>query len=183
MIKKFLHKILPQPKDVKKHAYLRIFGKLLLDPRLWQLDVASVALAVAVALFCGFIPFPTQAVIAILIALIVRANIPVTGIVIWYSNPFTMPALFYFAYKVGASILHLPTAHIKIELSWSWLTTELALIGKPLLLGSLICGTIAAIVGYVLVWGIHGLIRWYRVQRALRHHHKLKNFILRKQKQ
>jgi uncharacterized protein (DUF2062 family) len=177
MIKKILHKILPKPKDIQRRAYLRIFGKLLLDPRLWQLNVQSVALAVAVALFCGFIPFPTQAIIAIFVALIVRANIPVTGIMIWYSNPFTMPAMFYFAYKVGASVLGLPSKHIKIELSLSWLQSQLVLIGKPLLLGSLICGSILAIGGYALVWGAHGLVRWYRIHRATKHHHKLKNFV------
>lgn len=177
MIKKFLHKILPHPKDVHKHGYLRIFGKFILDPRLWQMNVASVALAVAVALFSGFIPFPAQAIIAILIALIVRANIPVTGIVVWYSNPFTMPALFYFAYKIGAMILSTPPRTVEIQLNWQWLTTELGLIAKPLLLGCFICGVVAGLAGYILVWGLHGILRWYRITRAKRHHHKIKNFI------
>ena len=176
MLKNFFQKILPQPKDIKQHAYLRVFGKLLLHPYLWTPTIRSVSLGVAVALFCGFIPFPTQAIFAIFIALLVRANIPVTAIVVWYSNPFTMPAMFYFAYKLGAAILGLPPHQLSIHLSLHSLGHNLALIWKPLLLGSFLCGAALAITGYVLVWGIYGIAREYRTYRAAKSNHHIKNF-------
>ena len=182
MLKNFFRKLLPQPKDINKHAYLRVFGKFLLHPYLWTPTIRSVSLGVAVALFCGFIPFPTQAIFSIFVALLVRANVPVTAIVVWYSNPFTMPAMFYFAYKIGAAILGLPPHQISIHLSLHSLGHDLALIWKPLLLGSFLCGASLAIIGYVLVWGAYAIMREYRIYRAVRHNHKIKNFILPKSK-
>lgn len=151
MSKKLLKRWLPHPKTVKDHKSLQIFGTLLHKPNLWHLNRRSVARAVAIGLFFCFMPMPFQMVAAAAFAIILNANILLSVITVWISNPITMPPMLYFAYKVGALFLNKPPIPFDIELSWHWLTNKLSLIWQPLLLGSLICGSISAVAGFFLV--------------------------------
>ena len=57
-----------------------------------------------------------------------------------------------------------------IELSWAWLSDNLANIGYPLIFGSLVCGWVAGVTGFVLVrvaWRLHVISRW-RERKARR---------------
>lgn len=62
----------------------------------------------AVGVFTSFLPLPGQMVIAALLALWLRCNLPLSIILVWISNPITMPAIFYSTYKLGAWILGTP---------------------------------------------------------------------------
>lgn len=89
-------------------------------------------------------------------------NLPLSVALVWISNPITMPVLFYFAYKLGALVMHVPPQPFHFELSWEFIMQQMNTIGPPFLLGCAICGVVSAIIGY---FGIRGLWR-YSVVRS-----------------
>lgn len=146
MFKQFM----PDLKKIQSNKMLKIFGKALYRPNCWSLNRYSVSMAVAIGLFCAWLPFPGHMLASASLAVLCQAHVPLSLALVWISNPLTIPPQFYFAYRLGAFLLDIPPIPFHIELSWSWLVTQLLLIWKPLLLGSLLCGVVCAILGYVL---------------------------------
>jgi uncharacterized protein len=158
MPKKFLRKYLPEPRTIRDHKSLQLFGKLLHDPNLWHLNRRSVALAFANGLFFMWMPVPFQMFFAAAAAIIIRANIPISVVLVWITNPVTMGPMMYFAYKLGAWILGLPPGEFHIELNMAWLKNEMLHIWKPLVLGLSIVSVGGAILGFLtiqLLWRLH----------------------------
>lgn len=163
MPRKFFKRISPDPKKIKENRFLSIFGTWLHEPQLWHLNRYSASMAIGIGLFCAFIPVPFQMVIAAALAILLRANLPVSVATCWVTNPITIPPMFYFAYKVGAWTLGTPESPFEFELSMEWLQNELAVIWKPFLLGCLICSIVAGILGYFtiqLLWRYHVVMAW-----------------------
>lgn len=163
MPRRILKRLLPDHRTIKEHKHLKFFGALLHDPNLWHLNRRSVPGAVSVGLFVAFLPFPFQMVLAAALAILLRVNFPISVVLVWITNPVTMPAMYYFAYKAGAWLLDEPTRQIKFELTFDWLTSELGSVGGPLLLGCVIMGTISAALGNLLIrgfWRFHVLRSW-----------------------
>ena len=158
MSKKLLKKFTPHFEQVRQHELLDMFGSSIKDPNLWHLNRHSVSRAAAVGLFCAFMPIPSQMVLAAALAIIFRSNIPISVLLVWISNPFTIPAFFYAAYKLGTWILGTQLEPFQFELSLNWLFTELRDRWKPFLVGCLCSGALAGAFGYIAVriyW------RWY----------------------
>lgn len=164
MPRKFFKKWMPSHEKVRAHPHLnKIFGKLLHDPNLLHLNRRSVSGAFFVGLFMAFVPLPSQMILAAGVAIWLRVNLPMSVGLVWVSNPITMPALFYFAYKVGAWTLNVPVTDWHFELSFNWLFTELAAKWEPFLLGCLICGVVSGLSGFLLIrliWRINIGNRW-----------------------
>jgi len=154
---------MPDHRTIREHKNLKFFGQLLHDPNLWHLNRRSVSGAFSVGLFVAFVPIPFQMVLAAAIAIISRVNLPIAASLVWVTNPFTMPPIFYLAYKTGAWILHEPTRHIHFALSFEWLMTKLGDIWAPFLLGCFLFGTICAVIGSLLIrglWRLHVIKNW-----------------------
>lgn len=169
MARKFFRRFAPSRETIDQHPSLRFFRRWLVDPNLWHLNRNSVASAVFIGLLVAFIPLPMHIITAATVAIWWRANLPVSLAVIWISNPLTIPAQFFMAYKVGAALLAHPPLDMQFELSWQWLQSEFIDIWQPLLLGCLVCGLAAALLGAGLVrlaWRIHVGLRWRARQRA-----------------
>ncbi|GAA4353468.1 DUF2062 domain-containing protein [Kangiella taiwanensis] len=163
MPRKLLRKITPDPKKVTENRFLKIFGKLIHDPGLWHLNRYSASGAFAVGLFMCFMPIPFQMVMAAGLAIWFRVNLPLSVLLCWITNPITIPPMFYFAYLVGTWVLSWPPSQFEFELSFEWLGNELIHIWQPFLLGCLICGSIAAIIGYYTIslsWRYHVVMAW-----------------------
>ena len=60
------------------------------DTKLWGFKRTSVARGCAIGLFCCMIPMPLQMLLAAAIALVWKANIPLSVALVWVSNPLTM---------------------------------------------------------------------------------------------
>ena len=163
MPRKLLRKITPDPKKVTENRFLKIFGKLIHAPGLWHLNRYSASGAFAVGLFMCFMPIPFQMVMAAGLAIWFRVNLPLSVLLCWITNPITIPPMFYFAYLVGTWVLSWPPSQFEFELSFEWLGNELIHIWQPFLLGCLICGSIAAIIGYYTIslsWRYHVVMAW-----------------------
>lgn len=170
MPKRFLQRIMPDPNQLKTNRNLRFLHRWLQDGNIWRLNRRAAAGAFAVGLFIAFVPLPSQMILAAVGAILLRVNLPLSVALVWVSNPLTMPPLFYFCYRVGASILRTPAEHFSFHLSWEWLVTTMAHIGPPFLLGCLVCGLFSGLIGYVMIsqlWKF-STIRKYQKRRRLR---------------
>lgn len=155
MPKKFIKRYMPNHKVIREHKHLQIFGSLLHDPNLFHLNRRSVAGAFAVGLFFAWVPVPFQMVLAAAMAIYLRVNLPVSVALVWTSNPLTMPPLFYFAYRLGSWILGIPENKFHIELTFEWLSSGLAAVWQPFLLGCFVMGVGCSLLGYLgirLLW-------------------------------
>jgi uncharacterized protein (DUF2062 family) len=121
---------------------------------LWSLDRAAASAACAIGVFWAFIPLPSQMLPAAATAALLRANLPVTLAWVWIANPLTMPPIFYGNYRLGLWLLGRPAGDLTFEWTWGWLKSELAGVGPPLFLGSVVAGGVAAALGYLLVRGL-----------------------------
>ncbi|PID99806.1 MAG: ATP-binding protein [Thiothrix nivea] len=174
MPKRFFKKLAPHPDTLKKNKYLGWLGTTLHHPWLWHFNRHSVAGAFAVGLFCMWIPFPPQTLIAAVIAIAIRVNLPLSVLLVYVTNPLTIPPMFYLAYKLGAWLLDAAIYDIQFSVSLEWLHDTALLIWQPLLLGCSIFAIISSILGYYgihLFWRLHILQR-IRDRRALRRQHQ-----------
>ena len=163
MPKKFIQRFSPKPETLKAHPHLKLFGEILQNPNLWHLNRRSAAGAVAIGLFCAWMPIPFQMVLAAIVAMIFSVNLPLSVALVWISNPVTMPPLFYTAYLLGAYILDEPILDFTFRLSFEWLAHMLETIAPSLLLGCFILAITSAISGYFLLrllWRIKITKKW-----------------------
>lgn len=153
---------------MRQHPSVRIFGSLLHDPNLWHLNRRSVTVAFFIGLFTAFVPVPTQMILAALTAIALRANLPLSVMLVWITNPVTMPAIFFFAYKIGALLLNQPPSDFAFELSWTWLSNELIDKWQPFLLGCLLSGLFCGLLGAStmhILWRVAVIHRWRKRQQ------------------
>ena len=169
MLRQLLKRLAPDPETLRKHPSLRLFQRWLHDANLWHLNRYSVSSAVFIGFLVAFIPLPVHMGAAALLAIWWRANMPVAVGAVWISNPITIPAQFYLAYKIGALLLHQPQHQFAFELSLEWARNEFNTLWQPLLLGCLVCGLAAATLGWAsvrIIWRMQVIARW----RARQHH-------------
>lgn len=174
MPRRIIKRFLPDHGTFREHPHLQRFGTRLHDPNLWHLNRRSVSGAVAVGLFWAFIPMPFQMIAAAACAVGLRVNLPIATVLVWLTNPLTLPPIWYATYRLGAWLLDLPPRPIHFELSADKLIALLDEIWQPLYLGSLVVSIISAAAGFVLVrlaWRIYVVqrrradLRRYRAQR------------------
>lgn len=158
MLKEFFNKYMPHPDLIRHHKNLQFLGARLHDPNLLHLNRRSVSIAFAVGLFCAWIPTPLQMAFAATGAFYFRGNLPIAVGLVWLTNPITMPPLFYFAYRVGLSVLNMPTAEFSLD---AFFTGSLWM---PFLTGCLIMGVICSTTGY---FGIQGFWTYYAKRKWL----------------
>ena len=161
MPKKTLKQIVPHPTRIREIRSLRVLGEWIYATNLWHINRYSASMAFFVGLFVAFMPVPGQMVWAALLAVALRCNLPLSVGLVWITNPVTMPAVFYMAYKIGALLIDVPVQDVKFELSFYWMSHTLAKIWKPFLLGCFLCALFFGSVGY---FTISMLWRW-RVAR------------------
>lgn len=167
MAKNLIKRYLPSPHRLQQSKVLNLLGHQLTSPNLWFLNRYSVATGISIGLFVAYTPFlGGHMFLAALLAIWLRANLAVSILFVWAANPLTIIPMFGFAYVVGAKLMHVPLMKLNIY-DWS-LCKEL---WRPLLLGSIICGTILAILGNIIVrvsWRLSVRNKWaQRKQRVL----------------
>ena len=158
--KSWRHK-LPQREKIFASRWTKWFAPLFDKPYFWTLNRRQAALSVAVGLFCGLMPGPTQVISALIVAYFLRTNLPVAVFTPLYTNPITYMPLYYLAYKIGSWVLGVEAADKLVFPDWNsaqlWQDTWQWMFGagKSLLVGVPILGSLLAIVGYfavLLIW-------------------------------
>ena len=146
---------LPTREQIVKIWPLNYLASHLLSPRLWSLRRHTVAYGTALGAFCAFLPIPFQMVVATVACIVLGINLPIALACVWISNPITIPFLFYIAYIVGEEIY--PSGVVLSIDNFSSMVAVGELLGNTattFLVGCLVMGLLAAIVGYVLAHAI-----------------------------
>lgn len=165
MDKRFIKRFIPNPETLRNIRSLRFLGTLLHEPNLWHINRHSVSRAILLGVFWCMIPMPFQSVPAALTAIWFNANLPLTLVTLWISNPVTMPPIFYLAYAVGVFVLGQPSEAESFQLSWEWISERLIEVGVPLYIGSLIMGVSLSLSSYLLIqylWRRQVRHKWHR---------------------
>ncbi len=149
---------------------MRPFRLLLEHPVYWTLNRRNVTRAFALGLFVAYVPLPVHMLVAALLAIALRLNVPAAVMGTFVTNPFTIVPLYVAAYWLGCALLGLPRHEFHFELSWHWLATDLLPVWKPFLLGCLVLGITTAAVGYAILAGAWhlGLVLKYRERKDAR---------------
>lgn len=171
MPRRWLKKILPSRHALSGRWFLRPFGQTLRDPVYWTVHRRGVLRAFALGLFVCFIPLPVHLILTPVLAIALRANIPVAMVTLLLVNPLTFAPVFFFAYWVGAQLTDYPMTAFDFSLTWEWVETRLVYVWKPFLLGCLVCGSAAAALGYwtlSLLWRLRATNRYQMRPARLR---------------
>lgn len=152
--------------------FMKPFAFVFADSAFWSLNRRNVTRAVALGFFIAFMPpvFP-HTIIAVALAVLLRLNVPVTLTAIFINNPITIVPMYYAAYRVGCWALGVVALDALPEMTaQSW---RLALQGhaflKPLLLGCVMLGTLAATTAFVVIgslWHLSLVNRYHRRKQA-----------------
>lgn len=111
---KRLKSLLPTPEKILESRTLKLFAPHLADPRLWQFNRHSLNKAVYIGVLSAFFPLPGQMLLALIGALIFRANVPMALGLTWITNPLTTLPVFYAGYYVGAKIMGEPMISLRV---------------------------------------------------------------------
>ncbi|WP_418320449.1 DUF2062 domain-containing protein [Piscinibacter sakaiensis] len=156
---------LPTREQLRGQRWLRPLAHHFDNDRLWLTDRQSVAMAVAIGVFFGFMLPIAQFVFAVGLAIVLRANVAIAAAATLVSNPLTFPPIYWAAYKLGQFILGDSGdkgAALRIErqaeelltqpgfLAGIWSSIQSA--GAPLVVGLSVLAIVGALVGFGLVW-------------------------------
>ena len=128
----------------------KFLAKYKLPREFFSVNRKSVSRGVLIGLFWGFIPMPMQMLGVIITTPIVRFNVPIAISMVWLSNPFTMPPMYYMEYLTGNIILGREGIQ-DIELSMEWFSEHFDDILIPLYVGTAFYSLIVSTIIYFLI--------------------------------
>ena len=155
MPRRFFRRFALKRESFRGKWFFAPFDHLMHDHRLWGIRRRTVVPAFAIGIFVAFMPFPGHPLIAALLALGFRVNIPVAAVATFVSNPLTMGPMYYFGHRVGLLLLGMEPQPFEFELSLQWLREGFANNWQPLMAGCVLLGSCASLVAYVgldLLW-------------------------------
>ncbi|MFK7993678.1 MAG: DUF2062 domain-containing protein [Granulosicoccus sp.] len=147
----------------KKTGVRRWIRNTFAQPMVWHLNRRSVAGGVAVGLFVSWIPVPLQMLLAAVLAAVLRVHVPVSVVMVWFTNPLTFAPLLYAAWRSGSMILGAPVLADPLTFSTSSILVSAGQAWPMLLTGMLFCATVSAVLGFgatLLLWRFHAIRRW-----------------------
>ena len=158
---------MPRREELAESRWIKPIGKRALQSEFWRFTRRSVPRGVAVGLLVGiFLLIPgLQIVGAALLAVPLRANIPVAALMTFLSNPATTPFILLASLEVGstlgfrtdiASFYALSESGAGVGEWTRWLFSDAA---PALVTGLFIIASLAALIGYFLsIW----IWRWWQ---------------------
>lgn len=160
-LSRFVDRNMPTREGMAKNKYLAPIAHRFLSPELWRFTRRSVPRGVALGIFAGFIVPVGQIFLAAFLALPARANVPLSALVTFVTNPFTLPFWLVTANEVGGFVLKIDAvasggmAQVEIASGrWSDFGWFLQTAGVTAF-GFLVMAVVGAAVGYLVagfVW-------------------------------
>jgi uncharacterized protein len=167
----WLMRQMPTRESFENSRLLKPFAQRVFHPALWRFTRRSVPRGVALGLLVGiFLLIPGVQIAGVaLLALPVRANVPLGAAMTFLSMPATTPFIVAASVYIGNKVLHLSadvtrfSALIESRASISeWLSWLLSDAAPAMLAGLAIIAVVSAAIGYVVSAGIW---RWLLVRK------------------
>jgi uncharacterized protein len=172
----------PKRETFENNRVLRPFAQRVFHPALWRFTRRSVPRGVALGLLVGiFLLIPGVQIAGVaLLALPIRANIPLGAAMTFLSMPATTPFILFASVYVGESILHLGNASerfyqliensapLSAWMDYIWTEAPLAVVQG--IAGLAIISIAAAILGYIisaLFWRWWITRKWRRRSKSI----------------
>ncbi|AUW59047.1 DUF2062 domain-containing protein [Sphingobium sp. SCG-1] len=167
------HANAPTRESMEHNRFIAPVAHRVLEPSLWRFTRRSVPRGVALGLLVGiFLLIPgIQIAGAALLALPVRANIPVAAAMTFLSNPATTPFILWASVYVGnfmlgrtadaSGFMALVHNHAGVQQWMAWLFSEAA---PAMLFGLAVISVVSAAVGYLIAvgfWRIRMSRKWH----------------------
>ena len=174
---KWIHDQAPSRESFERSRFLRPFAHRVFHPALWRFTRRSVPRGVALGLLVGiFLLIPGVQIAGVaLLALPVRANIPIGAAMTFLSMPVTTPLiLIASAYVGGADATHLMSI-LNAKMAWwpklidlsYWLLSDAA---PSMLFGLAVISVVSASIGYLLAtwfWRWRISTKWRRRSKSV----------------
>ncbi len=136
----------------KKHSgqnkVALLLEKYKLPKGYFSINRRMITKGIAVGLFWGFVPMPMQMLAVMALTPFMRFNVPIAISMVWLSNPFTMPPMYYMEYLTGNFILGKEGID-NIELSMEWFSAHIGEIFIPLYVGSAFYSIVVTTIVYI----------------------------------
>lgn len=161
-----LYRRFRHPRILKRNRLMRWFARHFLDKTVWRPTRHTFAGGLAVGLFVMMLVIPGQMPLAILIAALLRVNIPIAIIACWITNPVTMAPVAWWEIEFGNWLLRLTGLGDPPPLEWTELMALLDHVSSfatfwesllklrpwagSLYVGGTVLGLLLAPVGYAL---------------------------------
>lgn len=152
----------PTRAQLERNRFIKPFAKTVLRSELWRFTRRSVPRGVALGLFIGVMIPLAHFVVATLLAVFVRANIPAALLATFIGFPVIYIGLVALADKIGSWMLHLDSMTVVEPIGSAMQATEtdhllqyLTREGLNVALGLFVEATVLASAGYlltVLIW-------------------------------
>lgn len=177
MIKRWLKRWLSEHITIYRNKNSGWIGQWLHEhPYLWMINRKTVAKGVGAGLLVAFIPIPVQIILSALLALFLRANLPVAVLSTLISNPFTFLPINLLVFHIGIFItggdgvsspppIHELELHIKsITVVWEEIIVWFKLLGKSYLAGLVFLSVSASISGFIFIHIIWRISIWLQMR-------------------
>ncbi len=142
---------MPTRETFERIRFLRPIAHRILLPELWRFHRRSVPRGVALGIIVGVMIPVAQTVVAALLALPIRANVPVAALTTFITNPLTTPPIWYAGWLIGSWMLKVDPVNDRVEseaLDWlQWLLSDAA---PATALGLVVISAVGAAIGYLL---------------------------------
>jgi uncharacterized protein (DUF2062 family) len=161
-----LYRRFRHPRILKTNRFMRWFARHFLDKTVWKPTRHTFAGGLAIGLFVMMLVIPGQMPLALLLAALLRVNIPIAVITCWITNPVTMAPVAWWEIEFGNLIIRATGLGDPPPLDWHELKEMLQMVSgwntlwdffaklKPwagsLYLGGAALGALMAPVGYAL---------------------------------
>lgn len=146
----------PTREELERNRWIKPFAKHVLRSDLWRFNRRSVPRGMALGLFVGIMIPLAHFITATLLAVFVRANIPVALAATFIGFPAFLPVIVYAADRVGNFLLRVDAMTVVAPVSQTMQATEtdhlLAILtqkGPTVAFGMFVIATVFAAVGYL----------------------------------
>lgn len=160
-----IRKHLPDADYLRKHPHILRFGNRIQHSPIWNLNRRSASRGVSVGMFFAFLPIPFRTLPVIVFSISSGANLPLAIATIWLFNNIVLGPAFYYAYKLGQFLLQLPDNNQSLSFNLDQLLQLMMISWQPLMLGSVIIASVAALISYWLTqafWRYRTIRRWQK---------------------
>ncbi|MBA3053655.1 MAG: DUF2062 domain-containing protein [Sphingomonadales bacterium] len=148
---------IPSRARLEQSRYLSPFAHLIFRSELWRMNCRSVPRGVALGLFVGVMIPLAHFVVAIFVAVLVRANIPAALAVTFIGFPVFCVAIVALACEIGEWLLHIdamtgiqPISETMLHTRTDHLLQQITGAGLDTALGLLVIASVLSSVGLVL---------------------------------